>query len=199
MTSSNRRFLFTITGAVFIFGIATWTYAERSRSTYTSSSDLNSDSIDDSSEVSSGVLSGSSKNSGDTTGSSTGDGVDDFGACNTDTQEYCSGFYGSDWASWAEEHGYTSASWKLGLVDCLGDHQDDISDACSASLDRRQVLNDTLNTVCASDRVQYCAGVRPSPGSEPQVDCLKEHYRELSSACTEALDAHEAAKPSSEE
>jgi hypothetical protein len=129
------------------------------------------------------------------TGSTTADGVDDFGACDSEAQTYCSGFYGDDWQTFATENGYTSASWKLGLVDCLGQHEDELSQACSDSLDRRQDLNDAMNTACQSDRAMYCKGVEPSPGSEPQVDCLKEHYDELSAECATALDAHEAAKP----
>lgn len=125
----------------------------------------------------------------------TGDGTNDFGACNADAQTYCSGFYTNDWKTFAAEEGYTSASWKLGLVDCLGAHRTQTSQACNDSLDRRQALNDDLNTTCATDRRAYCAGVEPKPGSEPQVDCLKEHYTQLSSACASALDAHEAAKP----
>lgn len=125
----------------------------------------------------------------------TADGVDDFGACDDEAHTYCSGFYGDDWQTFATENGYTSASWKLGLVDCLGQHEDELSQACSDSLDRRQDLNDAMNTACQIDRAAYCKGVEPSPGSEPQVDCLKEHYDELSEECRVALDAHEAAKP----
>lgn len=131
------------------------------------------------------------------TGSPTVDGIDDFGACDSEAQTYCAGFYTSDWETYAEENGYTSASWKLGLVDCLGQNQDQLSQACVDSLDRRQDLNDAMNTACQIDRAMYCKGVEPSPGSEPQVDCLKEHYDELSEECVAALDAHEDAKPES--
>src|SRR3712207_566327 len=50
----------------------------------------------------------------------TGDGVNDAGACNADAQVYCAGFYGADWQSYARANGYTTASWKYGLLDCLG-------------------------------------------------------------------------------
>jgi hypothetical protein len=126
---------------------------------------------------------------------STGDGMDDFGACEEDAHLYCAGFYSAEWADWAEENGYTSASWKLGLVDCLGQNREQLISACINSLDRRSDLNEDVNTLCATDRNLYCQGVEPKPGSEPQIDCLKEHYEELSETCTEALDAHEAAKP----
>lgn len=127
---------------------------------------------------------------------STGDGVDDFGACNEDAKIYCSGLYTNDWISWAEENGYSSASWKLSLVDCLGQNRDYTSEACDASLDRRAELNENLNEACAVDRAMYCQGVEPIPGSEPMVDCLKAADEEgkLTPACQEALYAHEDAK-----
>lgn len=120
----------------------------------------------------------------------------DFGSCDADAQTYCSGFSTGDWESYAEMYGYTSASWKLGLVDCLNANRDNTSSACDESLDRRQELNVDVNTACKTDRMTYCSGVVPSPGSEPQVDCLMEHYDDVSAECSAALDAHEAAKPS---
>lgn len=128
----------------------------------------------------------------------TGDGNDDFGACDADAQTYCSGFYSGDWQTYAADNGYTTASWKYGLLDCLAAHRDQTSQACDDSLDRRQVLNDEMNAACRTDRRTYCPGIEPKPGSEPEVDCLKEHYDQLSDACVEALDAHEAAKPTAE-
>lgn len=119
----------------------------------------------------------------------------DFGSCKADIAAYCSGFNTGDWQAFAQANGYVTASWKLGLVDCLGKNRDLTSQACDDSLDRRQGLNDDVNTLCATDRAEYCQGVEPKPGSEPQVDCLKEHYTELSATCSAALDAHEAAKP----
>lgn len=125
----------------------------------------------------------------------TGDGFDDFGSCDEDARNYCSGFYSDDWQSFATENGYTSASWKLGLVDCLEQNQDLTSQACDDSLDRRAALNEDLIAACEEDRAMYCKGVKPVPGSEPMVDCLKTNYENLSETCVEALDAHEAAKP----
>ena len=125
---------------------------------------------------------------------STGDNVDDFGACNSDLHTYCSGIYDSNWQDWASENGYTTASWKYAVVDCLGAHRDQTSQACNDSLDRRQSLNEAMTTECKSDLLKYCQGVEPRPGAEPEVDCLEENYDQLSSSCAEALDAHEAAK-----
>ncbi|MEK7146198.1 MAG: hypothetical protein AAB802_03360 [Patescibacteria group bacterium] len=127
--------------------------------------------------------------------SETEDGFDDFGACDEEAHTYCAGFYSDNWTEFAEENGYTTASWKYSLLDCLEDHRDESSQACDDSLDRREELNEAMNTACAEDRGIYCRGVVPIPGSEPQVDCLLENYEKLSIECTDALDAHEAAKP----
>lgn len=125
----------------------------------------------------------------------TGDDYDDFGACEEDIENYCSGFNTADWAEFAQENGYTDASWKLGLVACLEANREFTSQACDDSLDRRAALNEDVNTACREDRAKYCQGVEPSPGSEPQIDCLKENYESLSLTCAEAVDAHEDAKP----
>jgi hypothetical protein len=119
----------------------------------------------------------------------TGDGVNDAGACNTDARVYCAGFHSADWRSYASAHGYTTASWKYGLLDCLGKH--DVSVACTNSLDRREVLNAQMMAACAT----YCRGTSPQPGAEPCVDRLKSIYASLDNACRAALDGHEAAKP----
>mgnify|MGYP001583270415 FL=1 len=88
------------------------------------------------------------------------------------------------------------ASWKLDLVRCLyDDHKDDISADCRESLECRQALNDALVTECQTDKQQFCAGVEPTPGSEPLVDCLEEYFSELSPECAAAWSAHDAAKP----
>ena len=118
----------------------------------------------------------------------TGDGVNDACACDGDAQRYCSGFYGADWQSYARANGYTTASWKYGLIDCLG--KNNVSAACTASLDRREVLNEKMMSACG----RYCRGIEPKPGEEPCVDHLKSIYSSLDNACRSALDAHEAAK-----
>lgn len=123
-----------------------------------------------------------------TTSCATGDGVNDACACDTDAHTYCSGFYGDDWQSYAEAHGYTTASWKYGLIDCLG--KNPVSSACQASLDRRETLNEQMMAACAT----YCRGTTPQPGEEPCVDHLKSVYDTLDPSCRSALDAHEAAK-----
>jgi hypothetical protein len=118
----------------------------------------------------------------------TGDGVNDACSCEADTRKSCSGFYAADWQSYASACGYTTSSWKYGLIDCLGQH--DVSVACQTSLDRREALNAQMMSAC----VTYCRGTTPKPGAEPCVDRLKAIYASLNGACRTALDAHEAAK-----
>ena len=118
----------------------------------------------------------------------TGDGVNDACSCDADAHSYCAGFYAADWQSYARAHGYTTASWKYGLLDCLG--QQPVATACTASLDRRESLNAQMMAACST----YCKGTSPQPGAEPCVDHLKLIYNSLDSACRAALDAHENAK-----
>lgn len=109
------------------------------------------------------------------------------GVCNADAQTYCS----------SELSGTNiQASWKLDLVHCLYDqHKDEISPTCRESLECRQKLNEALVSACEEDKRNFCSGVKPSPGSEPLVDCLGEHFVELSTECADAWTKHDAAKP----
>jgi hypothetical protein len=122
----------------------------------------------------------------------TGDGVNDACSCNDDAKKYCSGLYSNDWKTWATSKGYTTSSWKYSLLDCL--KKNPVSSACTASLKRREDLNAALNTACQADRSKYCKGVEPTPGSEPEVDCLWKYESQLSTACYTALMNHDCAK-----
>ena len=124
----------------------------------------------------------------DPTTCATGDGVNDACSCDADAHAYCAGFYAADWQSYARANGYTTASWKYGLIDCLG--KQPVAAACTVSLARRETLNEQMMDACQS----YCRGTTPQPGAEPCVDHLKSVYGSLNSMCRTALDAHEAAK-----
>src|SRR5712691_10715402 len=119
----------------------------------------------------------------------TADGVNDACACDADAHSSCAGFYGADWHAYARANGYTTASWKYGLLDCLGKHT--VSWTCETSLARREALNTQMMNACAT----YCRGTAPQPGAEPCVDRLKSIYDSLDDTCRVALDAHDAAKP----
>lgn len=126
--------------------------------------------------------------------SATYDGVNDFNACNEDGQNVCSGFFGDDWETWASKNGYKTGSWKIGFTDCIKENLDKVSEECAKSVNRRILLNETLNTACKEDRSELCKGVEPVPGIDPQVDCLMANIDALSSECREAVENHEAAK-----
>lgn len=159
----------------------------------TNSSSATSSSSSSTSETESTETSSDSATSEEAdTGSATADGVNDFNACEADIDLYCSGFGGGNWEEFAEENGYTTASWKLGLVDCLS--KNPVSQTCEDSQNRREALNEDVITYCAADRGKFCQGVEPIPGQEPMVDCLMEHHDELEPECVAAVDAHEDAK-----
>ncbi len=124
----------------------------------------------------------------------TADGVNDFNACAEDIESYCSELRSQNWEEAAIAAGYTTASWKYALMDCFESHYALLDPSCVESLERRQALNEAVNTNCAADRGTYCRGVEPEPGSEPQIDCLMEHIDQVVPACAEALFDHEAAQ-----
>lgn len=116
----------------------------------------------------------------------TGDGVNDFGACDTDSEILC-----------PDEVAGTSitASYKIDLVNCLSENETELSTDCKTSLDRRKALNKAVSIDCSTERVSLCSGVFPTPGSEPLMDCLWENESKLSEACLAAITAHDCAKP----
>jgi hypothetical protein len=70
------------------------------------------------------------------------------------------------------------------IMDCLIDHQKDLSDACydamKTLLARRQDAQ-----ACKQDAEQFCKGQQPGGGRI--VNCLIDHQKEISDACYDAL------------
>ena len=89
----------------------------------------------------------------------------DDGACNTDTEKFCSQGGGL-------------------VVDCLLDHQNDISDACYDALKVR-LANEQGMQACRQDSRRFCPGVEPGGGRV--VDCLIDHEQEISEDCYQFL------------
>jgi len=86
-------------------------------------------------------------------------------ACNTDAEKFCSQGGGL-------------------VVDCLLDHQNDISDACYDALKVR-LGNEQGMQACRQDSRRFCPGVEPGGGRV--VDCLIDHEQEISEDCYQFL------------
>ena len=77
-------------------------------------------------------------------------------------------------------------------MDCLLDHQQDISDACYDKLKQRLSKQSAGNPdgaparkACKQDAEEFCKGIQPGGGRI--VNCLKDHQKELSDACYDQL------------
>jgi hypothetical protein len=91
-------------------------------------------------------------------------------ACKADAEKFCAQVNGADGQR----------------LDCLIDHQKEISDACYDAL--KTHLDSTPRTkACRSDARQFCRGIEPGGGRI--VNCLVDHQKELSDACYEFLKA----------
>jgi len=86
-------------------------------------------------------------------------------ACNTDAEKFCSQGGGP-------------------VVDCLLDHQNDISDACYDAL-KVHLGNEQGMQACRQDSRRFCPGVEPGGGRV--VDCLIDHEQEISEDCYQFL------------
>jgi hypothetical protein len=109
----------------------------------------------------------------------------DGGPCRADVQKYC-----------AQSQGDREKA-----MDCLLDHQQDITDACYEALKKR--LNNQGQAqgqgqgqgqgqqgqgplqACRQDVQKLCAGVQPGGGRI--VNCLLDHQKDLSDACYDVL------------
>lgn len=118
----------------------------------------------------------------------------DASVCDAEYELYCAeGLDSRDWASWAEEHGYSSASLKYARTSCL-QAQENLSEECRAFQDCHNSLNEELTEACGkyAGPGQVCEGVIPKPGESPLADCLGENFDELDAQCQDAYTRHEA-------
>ncbi len=86
-------------------------------------------------------------------------------ACTADAKEYCSRGGGP-------------------LVDCLLDHQNDLSDECYSALKVR-LQNERGMQACKQDSRRFCAEVEQGGGRV--ADCLIDHEQEISEDCYQFL------------
>jgi len=77
------------------------------------------------------------------------------------------------------------------IVDCLLDHQKEISDACYGTL-KTHLEHRQGAQACKDDAKKFCAGT--APGGGKVVDCLLDHQKEISDACYSTLEKRLKAK-----
>jgi hypothetical protein len=88
-------------------------------------------------------------------------------ACNGDIQAFCAGV----------PHGDGK------IVQCLRDHQQQLSPGCQADMQRAAGLMKEVVSACEDDVHRYCAGAAPGTTRE----CLRTNFRELSMGCKREL------------
>lgn len=86
-------------------------------------------------------------------------------ACTADAKEYCSQGGGA-------------------VIDCLLDHQNDLSDECYSALKVR-LQNERGMHACKQDARRFCPEVEQGGGRV--VDCLIDHEQEISEDCYQFL------------
>lgn len=89
------------------------------------------------------------------------------GPCRDDVRQYCA-----------------QAGGPKPTMDCLLDHQKDISDACYEKLKQR-MDNQAGFKACKQDSETLCKGVQPGGGRI--INCLMDHQKEVSDGCYDAL------------
>jgi len=74
-------------------------------------------------------------------------------------------------------------------IQCLKDHEDELSDACRAQIaEHSQQGREHASKIvqaCGEDAKQFCTEVEPGSGGIGR--CLRDHEADLSSACRDAL------------
>ncbi|RTL58222.1 MAG: hypothetical protein EKK46_00230 [Rhodocyclaceae bacterium] len=91
----------------------------------------------------------------------------DVGGCAADTQRFCA------------QSGAGKAT-----MDCLLDHQQEVSDACYDTL-KQHLQQQQGFQACKTDAESLCRGTQPGGGRI--VRCLMEHQQALSDACYDTL------------
>ena len=89
-------------------------------------------------------------------------------ACASDTARFCP----------------QSQSRPAKAMDCLLDHQQEITDACYDALKQRMARQQGFQA-CKQDSESFCKGIEPGGGRI--VRCLMDHQQEISDACYDTL------------
>jgi hypothetical protein len=89
------------------------------------------------------------------------------GACRSDAQTLC-----------------PEAQTPPEIHQCLIDHQDQLSDACAANIERMQSRLAAIESACQADIQSLCPGAQAPPEIH---QCLRDNHSQLSAACQAAL------------
>jgi hypothetical protein len=72
------------------------------------------------------------------------------------------------------------------ILDCLNEHQKDLSDSCSRKLEESKKRLLQAQQACTGDMEKFCKDIQPGGGRI--LKCLKEHSQELSSSCSQEIE-----------
>lgn len=73
------------------------------------------------------------------------------------------------------------------IQNCLKEHDAQLSPACRSGLESALARHREIQAACGADVERLCKEVRPGKGRV--ANCLREHHRQVSSACKETLAA----------
>ncbi|QXP82671.1 cysteine rich repeat-containing protein [Methylococcus sp. ANG] len=73
------------------------------------------------------------------------------------------------------------------IQNCLKEHQARLSPACRSGLESALARHREIQAACGADVERLCGDVRPGKGRV--AACLREHHRQVSSACKDTLAA----------
>ncbi|QJD29166.1 cysteine rich repeat-containing protein [Methylococcus geothermalis] len=73
------------------------------------------------------------------------------------------------------------------IQNCLKEHKAQLSPACQSGLEASLARHREIQAACGADVERLCKDVRPGKGRV--ANCLKEHHRQVSSACKDVLAA----------
>lgn len=74
-----------------------------------------------------------------------------------------------------------------GILKCLKEHDDELSDSCRDKLNSVLKRQNQAKHACAGDIAKFCADVKPGGGR--LIKCLKPHSNELAPQCLEILNS----------
>ena len=72
------------------------------------------------------------------------------------------------------------------LLNCLKSHETDLTESCRGKISELQGIVKSAEEACSGDISQFCREIQPGEGRI--LKCLREHDKELSTACSAKLE-----------